>query len=77
MTGEATLPWGAPWGRPSADIAVSEQIARDQIERDASLVEKCLHGDNGAWEELVRAHTRIVCTARATALPATPMTHAS
>jgi RNA polymerase sigma-70 factor (ECF subfamily) len=60
MTGEATLPWGAPWGRPSADIAVSEQIARDQIERDASLVEKCLHGDNGAWEELVRAHTRIV-----------------
>ncbi len=60
MTGEATLPWGAPWGRPSADSAVSEQIAREQIERDAGLVEKCLHGDNGAWGELVRAHTRIV-----------------
>ena len=58
---EATLPsWGVPWSRPGADGAVSEQIAHEQIERDTALVKKCLHGDSGAWEELVRAHTRMV-----------------
>ncbi|MBI5282296.1 MAG: sigma-70 family RNA polymerase sigma factor [Candidatus Solibacter usitatus] len=41
---------GATWGGP----AVSE------IESDAQLVERCLQGDEGAWEDLVKAHTRRV-----------------
>ncbi|MBI5084035.1 MAG: sigma-70 family RNA polymerase sigma factor [Acidobacteria bacterium] len=41
---------GTTWGGP----AVSE------IESDAQLVERCLQGDEGAWEDLVKAHTRRV-----------------
>jgi len=46
----ATPEWGKAWGRP----AVSEQ------DLDALLVERCLSGDEGAWEDLVKAHTRRV-----------------
>lgn len=40
----------AAWGRP----AVSD------LDLDAQLVERCLAGDEGAWEDLVKAHTRRV-----------------
>jgi RNA polymerase sigma-70 factor (ECF subfamily) len=40
----------APWSRP----AVSE------LDQDAALVERCLAGEETAWEDLVRLHTRRV-----------------
>jgi len=30
------------------------------LDQDAQLVERCLQGDEGAWEDLVKAHTRRV-----------------
>ena len=27
---------------------------------DTELVERCLNGDRGAWEQLVQSHTRLV-----------------
>lgn len=30
------------------------------MDHDADLVERCLNGGGGAWEELVRSHTRLV-----------------
>lgn len=41
---------GSTWGR----TAVSD------LDLDAQLVERCLQGDEGAWEDLVKAHTRRV-----------------
>lgn len=54
--GTAVLPLAQPgglgtvWGR----TAVSD------LDQDAQLVERCLRGDEGAWEDLVKAHTRRV-----------------
>lgn len=38
------------WGRPPVS----------DLDLDAQLVERCLQGDEGAWENLVKAHTRRV-----------------
>jgi RNA polymerase sigma-70 factor (ECF subfamily) len=38
------------WGRPAVN----------EVDRDAQLVDRCLQGDESAWEELVKAHTRRV-----------------
>src|SRR5579862_2074189 len=35
-------------------------IVRNCLDPDISLVERCLSGDAGGWEELVRVHTRRV-----------------
>jgi RNA polymerase sigma-70 factor (ECF subfamily) len=51
MPGPAALSLpAAPWSRP----AVSE------LDQDAALVERCLAGEETAWEDLVRLHTRRV-----------------
>jgi len=56
FNGAAVLPLAEPasarteWGR----VAVSD------LDADAQLVERCLRGDEGAWEDLVKAHTRRV-----------------
>jgi len=34
--------------------------ARDGLDLDNTLVERCLSGDTAGWEELVRVHTRRV-----------------
>ncbi len=54
--GAVALPFAQPsglrseWGRtPVSDLDL-----------DAQLVERCLRGDEGAWEDLVKAHTRRV-----------------
>ena len=44
---DATKP---AWGGPTVD----------ELDLDARLVERCLQGDEGAWEDLVRTHTRRV-----------------
>lgn len=37
-----------------------ERPAFNSVDADAQLVEQCLKGDEGAWEELIRTHTRKV-----------------
>ena len=41
---------GTTWGRPTVS----------DLELDARLVERCLQGDENAWEDLVKMHTRRV-----------------
>ena len=61
MASEASVqPWSAPWAGSRQESGYGEQIAREAAVRDASLVKRCLHGDGGAWEALVRTHTRVV-----------------
>ena len=63
MTSAATLsPWARSWGwrETSGQVDAQRQIARQQMDRDRALVEQCLNGSDGAWEELVRSHTRLV-----------------
>lgn len=44
---------GAPWKWVGAQ-------ARQRLDADTSLVERCLRGEQAGWEELVRTHTRRV-----------------
>src|SRR5262245_55451434 len=37
-------------------------LVQNSLEPDLSLVSRCLRGDEPAWEELVRVHTRKVYT---------------
>lgn len=61
MTSEAILsPWDRCWGGAGSDSDTARQVARERMERDTALVEQCLNGNGGAWEELVRNHTRLV-----------------
>lgn len=63
MTSEAILnPWDRCWGREAAPDA-ARQVARERMDRDRALVEHCLNGSDGAWEELLRSHTRLVYNA--------------
>lgn len=48
---------GAVWNATGA--AWSNTIAQ-RLDPDSTIVERCLSGDDAAWEELVRAHTRRV-----------------
>lgn len=45
---------GADWSKP-----IVTQPGMDS-DRDSQLVSRCMDGDEGAWEELVKAHTRRV-----------------
>jgi RNA polymerase sigma-70 factor, ECF subfamily len=61
----ATLAWEHFGGRTSGAEAVNPALGvpggRNLIEGvDHSLVSRCLDGDDAAWEELVRQHTRQV-----------------
>jgi RNA polymerase sigma-70 factor (ECF subfamily) len=46
-------------GRPATD---GRELIRSRLDADASLIERCLGGDESAWEDLVRVHTRRVYT---------------
>jgi RNA polymerase sigma-70 factor (ECF subfamily) len=46
--------------RMAPQPAVWSRAAVSDLELDAQLVERCLQGDEAAWEELVRMHTRRV-----------------
>src|SRR5260370_5262893 len=61
----ATLAWehlgGQTAGGDAASTALGITGGRNLIESvDQSLVSRCLGGDEAAWEELVRQHTRQV-----------------
>ena len=45
---------GWTWTRPAA------VGAGNRLDADTQLVERCLSGDDGAWEELIKVHTRRV-----------------
>src|ERR1044071_839120 len=42
-----------PWGD-------CRNLIEKSLDQDSSLVERCLSGDDAAWEELIRLHTRRV-----------------
>ena len=61
MTTEAALhPWNIAWGDRAAGSDPAREATSRTMDHDADLVERCLKGGGGAWEELVRLHTRLV-----------------
>jgi RNA polymerase sigma-70 factor, ECF subfamily len=54
----APLANNAHWG--GAGSASPRALTRDRLDPDFNLVERCLSGDEAAWETLVRTHTRRV-----------------
>jgi len=54
---------GNPMAGQSAGIGERSATSRwlgNRLDTDATLVERCLNGEDTAWEELVRANTRRV-----------------
>lgn len=51
----AVQPWDQTWGA-GASTAANAVVA----DHDRALIDSCLNGDNRAWEQLVRSHTRLV-----------------
>lgn len=45
---------------PAAGFRGSRNLLENTLDPDSSLVSRCLRGDEAAWEELVRVHTRKV-----------------
>ena len=61
MTTEAALhPWNIGWGNSAAGSDPAREAQSRTMDHDVDLVERCLKGGGGAWEELVRSHTRLV-----------------
>ncbi len=56
LNGQAAVAW--PWMRalPGGGL----RATGNSLDLDASLVERCLGGEEGAWEDLVKLHTRRV-----------------
>lgn len=52
--GVGTAGFGWTWDRPAAALTES------RLDADTQLVERCLGGDDAAWEDLVKLHTRRV-----------------
>ena len=52
----------AIWQTPSAvwPWVAGSNAAKSTVDLDSTLVERCLGGDDSAWEELLRQHTRRV-----------------
>lgn len=55
--------WGTLWWGADAGGAAQARATELRMSQDAELVERCLNGDRGAWEHLVRSHTRLVYSA--------------
>lgn len=49
--------WPAKAGSEEVD---AREVARQRMDADAELVDRCLRGSEGAWEQLVKAHSRLV-----------------
>lgn len=58
--------WGWPGARKVSQRAgLASRLAADRrvestLDADAQLVERCLSGDEAAWEALIKTHTRLV-----------------
>jgi RNA polymerase sigma-70 factor (ECF subfamily) len=58
----APLAHNPHWNEPSAagPGAAAQPLNRNRLDPDFNLVERCLNGDEAAWEALIRTHTRRV-----------------
>lgn len=56
----ATVAVAAGSGLTKSEWFAAREIVRNCLDQDINLVERCLSSDAGAWEELVRVHTRRV-----------------
>lgn len=54
----ASLTWGAPWQPAVANWNRSTRT--ELLDHDLQLVERCLNGEEAAWEDLVKVQTRRV-----------------
>ena len=63
MMSEATLDTWSGWWAADPGRVVEQRAAEARMTQDADLIERCRHGDRGAWEHLVRSHTRLVYSA--------------
>jgi RNA polymerase sigma-70 factor (ECF subfamily) len=48
-------PVDAPWSWAGATVRTTQQL-----DAETSLIERCLGGEQGAWEELIKVHTKRV-----------------
>ncbi len=60
MAAQVTMMGASRTCWPSVRVTDRRTLSRDTVDPDASLVERCLKGDEVAWEDLVRTHTRRV-----------------
>ena len=61
MAAEAIAqPWGSIWEGTRTYSEPVDNAAQQRMQRDRALVDQCLNGSDGAWEELVRSHSRLV-----------------
>ena len=56
----ANRPSGGDEIRPAAAVHRERNLIESSLDSDSSLVSRCLRGDETAWEDLVRLHTRKV-----------------
>jgi RNA polymerase sigma-70 factor (ECF subfamily) len=57
----ATTTWAGPYFQTGAGQTISQTSRWETaLDADSILVERCLEGDQGSWEDLVKAHTRRV-----------------
>ena len=59
MAGGMAWPWGGSGSRNAGEKRLENIFAADS-NADSELVERCLTGDEAAWESLVRLHTKRV-----------------
>jgi hypothetical protein len=55
-----SLGWGLGGGRVRSSAPVRGLSWANSLDNDSSLVDRCLRGEETAWENLVRTHTRRV-----------------
>ena len=51
---------GSIWSQISSRISRPHEILKPFLDANTQLVERCLRGEEAAWEELVKVHTRRV-----------------
>lgn len=54
------LPYSRTWPGEAQSQSGEWRMNEAAVDPDAALVERCMSGDESAWEELVRTHTRRV-----------------
>jgi len=60
MAAAASFAQNGIWHKPAGAVFCAGGFQDRTVDQDANLVERCLAGDEAAWEDLVRAHTRRV-----------------
>lgn len=58
VTGVLTWTWAAGYGKAEPSTAGFDRGRR--LDADTQIVERCMSGDDAAWEDLVKVHTRRV-----------------